>query len=153
MYLYLAGPILGCTKGEANDWRGFVTDKLKPYGITCVSPLRCEPLVGEKYQMTYEKDPRFGTARAISGKNLFDVRNCDMTLAYLPKPELPRHQSYGTIGEMFWTNGDHKDVILVSDDPEIMNHPVIDLVASWKLATLQEACEVAVGVMGVYANG
>lgn len=153
MYLYLAGPILGCTAGEANDWRSYVSEQLKPYGVICVSPLRCEPLIGEKYQMTYESDPRFGTSRAISGKNLFDVRNCDMTLANLPLPAPGRNQSYGTIMEIAWTHAGQKDTILVSDDPIIMNHPVIDIAVSWKLSKLDDAIDVVKGVMGVYSHG
>ncbi len=63
--VYLAGPIAGCDKGEANDWRWHVAGKLRASGIVGISPLRCEPLVGERYMVGYE-DPRFGTARAIA---------------------------------------------------------------------------------------
>lgn len=153
MYLYLAGPILGCTVGEANDWRSYVAERLEPHGVICVSPLRCEPLIGEKYQMTYDADPRFGTSRAISGKNLFDVRNCDMTLANLPLPAPGRNQSYGTIMEIAWTFAYQKDTILVSDDPTVLKHPVIDIAVSWKLSNLDDAIDVVKGVMGVYAHG
>jgi len=152
-YVYLAGPIMGCTEGEAKDWRKFVADKIAPYGIVGVSPLRCEPIVGERYNLTYDTDPKFGAPRAIAGKNYFDVRNCDMTLAYLPKPEAGKYPSLGTVGEIFWTNGVGKQTILVSDDPLIMKHPVIDSVVAWKLEKLQDACEVIVGVMGAYTGG
>ena len=92
-YVYLAGPILGCTHGEANDWRVKVAARLREHNITGVSPLRCEPLVGDRYSADYP-DPRFGTPRAISAKNKFDVHNCDITLAVLPKPEEPSFAEY-----------------------------------------------------------
>jgi hypothetical protein len=150
--VYLAGAILGCNKGEANDWRKYVADKLAPHNINGISPLRCEPLVGERYSLDYP-DPRFGTPRAIAAKNRYDVLACPMTLAYLPTPPASRPQSYGTLGEIFWANAYGKQVILVSDDKLIMAHPVIDAAVNWKLGTLDEAIDVIVGVLGGYVGG
>lgn len=150
-YVYLAGPILGCTAGEANDWRVKVAAILKPHGIIGISPLRCEPLIGERYTTDYP-DPRFGTPRAIAAKNRFDVLHGDMTLAYLPK-EMGDNISLGTVGEIFWADGLDRQVILVSDHPKIIKHPVIDAAVDWKLTTLDEACEVIIGVLGGYTGG
>lgn len=152
VFIYLAGPICGCNHGEANDWRQYVADRLKPHDIIGVSPLRCEPLIGERYTFDYP-DPRFGVPRAIAAKNRADVRRCDLTLAFLPLPVPPRVQSYGTIGEMFWADADDKPTILVSDDPYVMRHPVLDAAAGWKLDTLDEAVDVIVGVLGAYVGG
>jgi nucleoside 2-deoxyribosyltransferase len=151
-YVYLAGPILNCTEGEANDWRREVAAKLLPHNIIGVSPLRCEPLHGERYNMEYP-DPRFGTPRAIAAKNRFDTRSCEMGLFFVPKPDTGRLHSFGTVGEMFWMNGDGKQTILVSDDPFIRGHPVIDAASNWKLETFDEAVDVIVGVLGAYAGG
>jgi nucleoside 2-deoxyribosyltransferase len=82
--VYLAGPIVGCNHAEANDWRKDFAARLKDCGITGVSPLRCEPLVGDTYPAS-NGDPRFGTARAIGSKNVYDVRTCDMGVIYLSK--------------------------------------------------------------------
>lgn len=150
-YVYLAGPILGCTHGEANDWRHYVDNKLKDHGIVGISPLRCEPLIGERYTAEYP-DPRFGTPRAIAAKNRFDVHNCDITLAYLPK-EMETNISLGTLGEIFWADMADKQVILVSDHPKVVGHPVIDAAVDWKLTTLDEAIDVIIGVLGGYTGG
>lgn len=151
-FVYLAGPIMGCTRGQANDWRKFVDDKLQEHGIVGISPLRCEPLLGLTYGAG-TPDPRFGVARAIAAKNKFDVDNCDITLAFLPKPAPGRHASYGTLGEIFWADRAGKQVILVSDDPDILIHPVIDAAVDWKLSTLDEAIDVCIGVLGGYTGG
>ncbi|KKL19668.1 hypothetical protein LCGC14_2463150, partial [marine sediment metagenome] len=46
-----------------------------------------------------------------------------------------------------------KPVILVTDKPEVFNHPVIDgLACSWKLATLEEALELIEGLYGRYVG-
>lgn len=83
--IYLAGPIFGATGAEANDWRRDMTARLAPHGIIGISPLRCEPMVGERYDLHYQ-DPCFGTPEAILAKNFLDLRACDLTLAYLPPP-------------------------------------------------------------------
>lgn len=150
-FVYLAGPILGCTDGEANDWRHYVAEQLEPHGIIGISPLRCEPIHGPTYQAGYP-DPRFGTSRAIAAKNKFDVNNCDMTLIYLPK-EMGDRLSIGTIIEAGWADAAGKQVILVSDHPTIVNHPVMDAAVDWKLETLDEAIDVIVGVLGGYTGG
>lgn len=151
-FVYLAGAILGCTKGEANDWRIEAADKLKDHGIIGVSPLRCEPLIGERYNLDYP-DPRFGTPRAIAAKNKFDVTKCDLVLAFMPKPLEGKLPSLGTLGECFWADALGKQVILVSDDPFILAHPVIDAAVDWKLSTLEEAYDVIIGVLGGYTGG
>lgn len=147
-FVYLAGPIAGCDKGEANDWRSWICDQFAE-GIVGVSPLRCEPLIGDRYNLQYD-DPRFGTPRAIAAKNEFDTRLCDMVLAYLPREMNERRPSYGTILEIAWAHMLGKQVILVSDDPYVMKHPVIDGAVGWKLSTLDEAVDVINGVMEVY---
>lgn len=150
-HVYLAGPILGCTEGEASDWRRYMHSKLGPHGIIGISPLRCEPIHGERYTADYP-DPRFGVPRAIAAKNKFDVLNADMTLAYLPAAMGP-NVSLGTIGEIFWANMANKQVILVSDHAKINAHPVIDAAVNWKLQTLDEAADVIIGVLGGYVGG
>lgn len=151
-HVYLAGPIMGCTRGQANDWRKYVADRLADHGIRGVSPLRCEPLVGERYALNYP-DPRFGVPRAIAAKNFHDVQVCDLTLAYLPLPSEGRTQSYGTMAELSWAYALRKPAILVSDDPYVMQHPVIDIQAGWKLDTLDDAIDVIVGILGGYTPG
>lgn len=151
-YVYLGGPILGCNRGEANDWRHNVADQLSQSSIVGISPLRCEPLHGETYQVSTE-DPRFGTARAIASKNLFDVTKCDMVLIYLPAPPPGRHQSFGSLIELAWAKALGKQTILVSDDPDILLHPVVNACAGWVLTTLDEAVDVIVGILGGYAGG
>ncbi len=153
--VYLAGPILNCTHGEANDWRHTVASQLDAAGIRGVSPLRCEPLIGERYAAEYN-DPKFGTARAIGSKNLYDVRACDMGIYYLPKNPyhtLDWHQSYGTMQEMAWSFILGKPTILCSDDPEILAHPVLNFNAGWVVPELDDAVDICIGLLGGYTPG
>lgn len=157
-FVYLAGPILGCTEGEAKDWREQVDYDFRhqttvPGRLVAISPLRCEPAIdGAYYKGTYD-DPKFGTGRAIVAKNLFDTKACDMALIYLPKPAEGRHQSYGTMMELAWAFALGKPTILVSDDPEILGHSVVTANASWILDSLDEAVDLIVGILGGYVGG
>lgn len=149
--VYLAGPIYGCTQSEARDWRADVSAQLAKHFIKSISPLRCEPLIGDRYELTY-LDPRFGTAKAIASKNEFDVRTCDLTLAYLPASLCKDKPSFGTVAEMAWAHILGKRVLLVSDHKPYIDHPVIQACASWILPTLDDAIDTIVGVLGDYAR-
>lgn len=143
--VYLAGPIFGCTLAEANDWRDATIARLRKRGIQGVSPLRCEPIHGERYGMEYV-DPRFGTPRAISSKNMLDVKMCDVTLAYMPTLSL------GTLIELAWAYAFGKPTILVTTLPQVRDHAVVQACAGWVLSTLDEAADVIEGVLTVYAE-
>lgn len=149
--IYLAGPINGCTEGEAKNWRKWVDERFL-VGVVGISPLRCEPLIGERYGMFYE-DPRFGTPNAIMSKNFIDVQRCDAVFAFLPREMNERRPSYGTVMEIGWATALRKPVVLVSDDPNVMNHPVISHAVQWKLGTLEEGIEVINGVFSHYIDG
>ncbi len=150
--VYLAGPIGGCSAVEANDWRTHCMDFLDDYNITAVSPLRCEPIIGQRYDISgNSNDPKVGSARAIGSKNIFDVRHCDMTLVYLPRELNERKPSYGTIIELGWAHMLGKPTVVVSDDPAVLGHPVIGSCAGWLLDDLDEGLEVVAGILAVYA--
>lgn len=150
--VYLAGPILGTTEAEAKDWRNTVASKLYCHNIRGISPLRCEPIVGEVYGTGNNADPLFGTARAISSKNFFDVQACDMTFAYMPKHLEKQSVSIGTILEIGWAYALRRPVVLVTDDPYLMQHPVLNSCAAWLVPTLDDGIELAVGILGDYVK-
>lgn len=149
--VYLAGSVAGCTAGEAKNWRANVSEKLAAHFIKGISPLRCEPLIGERYELSY-LDPCFGTPKSIYSKNMLDVRNCDMVLCYMPKELNERRLSIGTLLELGWAHVLEKPTILVTDYLFLLNHPLVQGSSSWILATLDEAVETIVGVLGDYAR-
>jgi len=149
--VYLAGPILDMRKGEANDWREEVTKALAWHNVVGISPLRCEPLVGDPYTAG-TACPKFGTAKAIGSKNVFDVRKCDMILAYIPNPGEGRHHSWGTICEMSWAFALGKPAVLVSEDPDVRNHPVLNATAGWVVESLDDGVEIIAGILGDYSE-
>ena len=117
-------------------------------------------------------DPKFGTARAIGSKNLFDVRHCDAGIYRVPPQELgikweralyqmDKHPvpcvikpwSVGTLQELAWAKIWNKPAILVTTDPYLLEHPVVNASAGWAVETLEEAEEIIVGLLGGYMPG
>lgn len=158
-YIYLAGPIAGCDKGEANDWRKEVSDAFID-GIIGISPLRCEPLIKERYDDAEAfangegqyQDKRFGTPNAIAHKNELDMRSCDLTLAYLPAEISARRPSYGTVCEIAWAKILNKPCILVTDDLGVANHPVVTAGCGWVLDNFEDAVDTIHGLFGDYVT-
>lgn len=176
--LYLAGPIFGCSEGEAKDWRKSVADQL-PF-MRCISPLRCEPAVNGRYDVAYN-DPCFGQPKSILAKNFLDLRACDMTLAYMPTPpavadlaaiadklesmsptnrradylrNLHPLRSIGTIGEISWAYALRKPCVIVSDDPLVQHHPFTSMQPDWPvLPDLDHAVRLIKGLWTDYAAG
>jgi nucleoside 2-deoxyribosyltransferase len=152
IHVYLAGPITGQTVAEANDWRTWMSINLSAAGtdIVGVSPLRCEPIIGEVYGPEYA-DNMFGTPQVIAAKNKEDVRRCDITFAYLPA-EHPA--SVGTLQEIGWAAGMGKPIILVTDNDYVRENAVIKATVPWRFSEeeggFQKAVDVVNGIFRVY---
>ena len=63
-----------------------------------------------------------------------------------------RRPSIGTIIEIGWSIGLRKPLIVVSDDEYLMEHPLIQRNASWRLENLEDAVEVITGLFGDYVR-
>lgn len=159
IHIYLAGAIAGCTKEEANDWRTIMEDllfdapagEMWSHGFMGVSPLRCEPLTGERYEAEYA-DNKFGLPQVIAAKNKEDVRRCDVTFAYFPKENPP---SVGTLQEIGWASAWSKPIILVTDNDYVRDNAVIKATVPWRFTEeeggFEKAVEVITGIFGVYS--
>ena len=97
-------------------------------------------------------DPMWSDARAINAKNWLDTESSDLVLAYLPKEMNDRRPSIGTIIEIGWSIGLRKPLIVVSDVEYLMEHPLIQRNASWRLENLEDAVEVITGLFGDYVR-
>jgi nucleoside 2-deoxyribosyltransferase len=108
IYLYLAGPIEQCNYDEIYGWRSYVDSKLNS-NITTVHP----------------KVLQSNNSKGILEQNKKDVLKCDTILSYIPKSIEDRRPSYGTIFEISFAHSMKKDIILVSDNKYLIEHPII----------------------------
>lgn len=137
--VYLAGPIAGLTDGQARNWREDVSRKLDYHGIKGISPLRCEKPANGVFDDGPQLDPNF--KREILAKNTYDVKACDVTLAYLPVPAVGQRHSYGTMWEVGAARILSKPVFIVTNDPVIASHPLFGGVADWCYDSMDKAVE------------
>lgn len=154
-FVYLAGPIYGCTEDGAKGWRQRVADELATHNITAISPLRSEPAgVGGVYELQYQCRA-FGHPRAILAKNFFDLRRADFVLVYFPPGRADGQQlSIGTIGELSWAYALRKPCVVVTTDPLAERHPFTSRQADWPvLPSLADAVRLIVGTLAGYAGG
>ena len=107
MIVYLAGPIELCSEDEIHLWRNYVSEHI-PLNVAVLEPRYDLSSSGEIYQDTRK-----------------NVQECDMIFAYLPKSVNVRRPSYGTIFEIAYGHALHKDIVIVSDDEYVHNHPVM----------------------------
>ena len=106
MKIYLAGPVEQCSVDEINLWRDYVKKRLLNYAII-------------------EPEKNLISSKEIFKTNKRDVENTDITFAFLPKNINSRRVSYGTIFEISYAYSLNKEIIIVSDDFYVHNHPVM----------------------------
>ena len=148
MKVYLAGPVLGKDVTEAVDWRVLAQVFLAKHDILGISPLRCEtPSADGTFQADAGK--RWGTPQSIMWKNLFDVRNTDATLAYLPLSLTKNRPSIGTLAELGMAHALQKPIFLATDDPYLSNHPWIRVAAIHTAPALEDVLH---AVAELYSN-
>ena len=114
-FVYLAGPIEGCTNHEINQWRQKCYTGFNDF-IVGVNPYRAE---------READDPE--ARKRIVMKNYMDTKSCDLVFAYLPKEINARRHSYGTTFEIAWGYSMQKPVVIVSDDVRVHDHPLMDM--------------------------
>jgi len=158
-YVYLAGPIAGATYEEATDWRQSVADQFSP-GIIGVSPMRlkewCEriPVIRDieqyKAMTTKEEFLISGESHAIRTRDYHDVSAVDMVFVYLPKEMNERRPSWGTSIEIGWASVHHKPIVLVTDDDNLANHPLVRESVGWIVPDLELGVQVVNSVLTIY---
>ena len=112
MIVYLAGPIEQCSEDEVHLWRNYVSDHI-PIDIAVLEP---------RYDL--------GSAGEIFHNTKQNVERCDMVFAYLPKGVNDRRPSYGTIFEISYGHALNKQVVIISDDEDVHEHPVMKGIGS-----------------------
>ena len=136
-FVYLAGPIEGCDNDEINKWRDKCHLMFNDF-IVGINPYRAE-----MHADTSESRKR------MAMKNYMDTQSCDLILAYLPKEINARRPSYGTTFEIAWGYSLRKPVVIVSDDPQVHHHPLMDMSGA-RFWDLEEAIDYINVLLGEY---
>ena len=141
-YVYLAGPMEDKPQAEINDWRTIARLALgRASGhLITITPARSEP------ETLYT--PK--ASKEIFAKNLLDCKSCDLLLAYMPSFLTQDRGNYGTTMEVAWFAMMQKPIVLVSDNPKIINHPLFWHGCDWITDSLDDALDIVPRILGPY---
>jgi nucleoside 2-deoxyribosyltransferase len=134
--VYLAGPISGLSYEAAQDWRKMATRMLAP-DIACFSPLRCKQFLAAEgiLEGSYEHHP-LATSRGIMTRDHNDCLTADLLLVNLLGTQ---RVSIGTCMEIAWAHAYRKPVVLVMEEGNVHDHPMVNEATGYRLGTLAEA--------------
>jgi nucleoside 2-deoxyribosyltransferase len=125
--VYAAGSITGMTYDQATEWRNELTERLKPFKIEVISPMRAKAfLKGERsIEFSYENDP-IANSRAIITRDRLDVTRADAVVFNLHKDYVAPTVSVGTMIEIGWADMLRKPIIVWSEKGSIYrNHAMV----------------------------
>lgn len=140
-YVYLAGPIEGCTSNEIHGWRTTVQSLLHP-NVRGITPYRGDEKMNGAYDPTISK--------SIHMKNMLDSKSCDALLAYMPSEIVNRRPSYGTTFEIAWFDMMQKPIVMITDCNTIRNHPLMQTSVGWFHTDFEDAADTLNTLLGVY---
>jgi nucleoside 2-deoxyribosyltransferase len=137
--IYLAGPVYGKTALDAIEWRNYVTQKLETV-VDCYSPLRAKQFDHEGvFTGTCSKEPLW-TDRGITTRDRLDVMRCDgLIVNFLGATRV----SIGTCVELGWADAWRKPTIVVMEEENIHNHPMVRDIAGYIVRDLDAAVTLA----------
>lgn len=149
-YVYLAGHIQGLTYENATEWREYATKYLNERGIAASSPMRAKDYLKDQEDIAHHYNGHpLSTAKAITMRDRYDVKNCDLVLAYFNG----NTRSMGTSIEFGWADAWGKPVIMVdAPDGEHANHGMLSTIAGIIVPTLDEGLDLAIAILDPHAT-
>lgn len=144
--VYLAGPITGCTFDGCTEWRDVAKKVLADAGIQAFSPMRAKHYLKEHGVLTgsYPDAGLFSSQKNIMTRDFYDCTTADVVLAYLlgaPKP------SVGTVMEMAWTYDRHIPLVVVAEDGNCHEHPMVNEAIGFRAKTLDEGLMIVKAIL------
>jgi len=142
--VYLAGPITGQSFKGATDWRKYAAKKLRPE-IVAVSPMRGKdyleylPTIGGTSDEAYARQSAICTPKGVITRDRWDVATSDAVLMNLLGAE---RVSIGTMIEAGWADAHRKPVVVVREKDNIHSHMMLDEIAGYTVADLDEAIHI-----------
>src|SRR3989338_7080372 len=143
--VYPAGPIRNCSYATATDWRALVAQRLAPFDIRVISPLRCKPfLEGIERLSGQGSDHPLATSKGIMVRDFYDVERCDLLLVNLIGAT---EVSIGTVLEIGAGHILRKPIVLAMEEGNVHEHRVLRAVSGFIVPSLEEAIEITKAVL------
>jgi nucleoside 2-deoxyribosyltransferase len=155
--VYLAGPIAGLTYDSAEDWRGYVRQKLEiaaKHPVQALSPLRAQEHLREVGTFTDKGDETerlqcpMSTPRGLTVRDRNDAMNCDVLFVNLLGA---KKVSIGTVMEVAWADAKRIPIVVAiePDGSNIHEHAMINETIGFRVTSLDEAIRVTKAILAV----
>jgi nucleoside 2-deoxyribosyltransferase len=146
--VYLAGPISGLSFHGCTDWREFARVRLAARGIRGWSPMRAKEALAKLETISghgneYAHMGPFATSKGVMTRDFFDCNRADVVLVNFVGAKTV---SIGTVMEIAWAYQKHTPIILATDN-DLHNHMMLNEACGFKVATLDEAINVAIAIL------
>jgi len=141
MKIYLAGPMTGLSRREANDWRLLVSDRLR--FCTILSPMRAKEFLNEEDSGELNQHP-LTAPKGIVSRDFFDVGQADILIVNLLGA---KRVSIGTMFEMAWAFQNKTPMVLIIESENIHRHPFPLEVANFTVATVEDAIDLVLRIV------
>lgn len=153
--VYLAGPIAGCTYGDAVQWRVVAKHELNYRDVEALSPMRAkeqlaDPGYVDRISKTFHDYKHMGpffTSKGIMTRDHTDVLRADALLVNLLGTAKP---SLGTVMELAWAFAYRKPAVVVIEPTGNChdNHPMIHEAIGFRVETLEEGIDAVATILG-----
>lgn len=124
-FVYLSGPMGGCSFAEMNDWRAYAAEKLNSPTLKCLLPTR-------SFSKDYQPPE---TDKWINRRDYFD---CVRAQCLLVNFKGMKHISIGTVMEIAWAYQRQINIVCICEPDGPQNHPMIKDCLTHEVYTLDD---------------
>lgn len=145
MNVYLAGPILGSSYKDVNDWREIAAARFEAFGITALSPMRYKQYLAGYDQMpdAAEQFP-LSSQKGIVTRDRHDAMICDAMLVNLLGAT---RASIGTMIELGWADAFRKPIITILGANDFHQHAFVRELSGFMVPTLEDGLDITIKVL------
>ena len=149
-YVYLAGPISGCSYNGCTEWRDGATAVLRQNGIIGLSPMRAKDyLAGLESISSDGKDYAhmsvLSLPRGVTTRDRYDTQRSNVVLMNLLGTT---KVSIGSMIELGWADSARVPVVLVMEESgNVHEHMMVSEVIGYRVTTIQDAIHVCKSIL------
>lgn len=144
--IYMSCPMSGLTADEASAWIAAAREIIDPRA-SLLSPIRKERCENPSHAFgNFPSSSMFGSDRAITASDRFDVMRSDMVICNLLHA---KKVSIGAMIELGWADMGRKPIITILprrgleiNGLPVHDHPMVRDISSWVVHSIEEAAQI-----------
>ena len=142
--VYMAGPITGCSYEGCTNWRDEFALALTGYNVHCLSPMRNKDYLSKEVWINAQYDTPLSCEKGIYTRDKFDCCRCDILIVNVLRTT---RVSIGTVLEIAWADANDIPIVLIMEDENMHDHPMIRECCGFRVDTIEKAIELVKAVL------